>query len=251
MRKPYHYNLFFDFIDSYLPSGFIKINPEDPIMQRLEEVMEEHDQFFSVFDLGQMKFLFTSKRSVQMLGIKPGELNPGHFTHMIHPEDKNRLGLGRAQIFNIEKEIFQAEKGSMVASYSLRLLNPAGTYNNILGQDYIFFSPIPHKAVFMIQVITNIDWCKMKKNYFHHYVGVDRSIFRYPDEELIKIGHPYTDRELEIIKLVESGLGSKQIAKKLFLSIFTVNTRRSNILEKSGMASISDLIYHLKEQGLL
>ena len=75
--------------------------------------------------------------------------------------------------------------------------------------------------------------------------------FRFPDEDLLNISHNLSDRELEIVKLIESGLGSKEIADKLFLSVHTVNTHRSNILEKSGKAHISDLIYELKEKGVL
>jgi DNA-binding NarL/FixJ family response regulator len=115
----------------------------------------------------------------------------------------------------------------------------------------MFFSPIPYKAVFLIQVITNIDWYKMKKDRFHHYAGNDLSLFSFPDEKLLEIGPDLSFREFEIIRLIESGLSSKEIADKLFLSIHTVNTHRSNILEKSGKSQISDVIYEFKEKGLL
>jgi len=91
----------------------------------------------------------------------------------------------------------------------------------------------------------------MKKNSFHHYAGNDLSLFRFPDEELLNISHNLSDRELEIVKLIESGLGSKEIAEKLFISVHTVNTHRSNILQKTGKSQISDLIYELKEHGVL
>jgi DNA-binding NarL/FixJ family response regulator len=91
----------------------------------------------------------------------------------------------------------------------------------------------------------------LKKNRFHHYLGDDLSLFKFPDEGLLSIGPNLSDRELEIISLIEKGLSSKQIADKIFLSVHTVNTHRSNILEKSGKASIPDVIYELKEQGLL
>ena len=58
-------------------------------------------------------------------------------------------------------------------------------------------------------------------------------------------------RQLNDIRLIEAGLSSEQIAEKLFLSPFTVNTHRANILEKTGKNHISDLIYDLKERGLL
>jgi len=251
MKKPYSYSLFFDFIESYLPSGFSNINPENPIMQRLEQAMEENDQYFQVFDVGQMKFLFTSKRIFQMIDIKPEEINPGHYTQLVHPNDEERLGQARSRVFKMEKEIFKAQTGSALTSYNLRMRNAAGVYNNLFVQDYMFYSPMPYKAVFLIQVVTNIERFKMKKNCFHHYVGNDLSLFRFPDEQLLKICPGLSEREMEIIKLIEKGLSSKQIAEKLFLSVFTVNTHRANILEKSGKATISDVIYALKEEGLL
>ena len=251
MPNPYSYSIYFDFIESYLPSGFLKINPDDPIMLKLEELTGDNDQYFQVFDVGQMKFLFTSKRIFQMIGVTAEEINPGHYTHLIHPDDEERLGQARARVYKMEKEIFKAQKGSALTSYNLRVRNTEGNYCNLFVQDYMFFSPIPYKAVFLIQVITNIDWYKMKKDRFHHYAGKDLSLFRFPDKSLLEIGPDLSYREFEIIRLIESGLSSKEIADKLFLSIHTVNTHRSNILEKSGKSQISDLIYEFKEKGLL
>lgn len=220
-------------------------------MLRLEQVMEENNQYFQVFDLGQMQFLFTSKRIREMLGIEPEKINPGYYTQLVHPEDEERLGQARSRVFKMEKEIFKAQKGSALTSYNLRMQYPVGVYSNLFVQDYMFYSPIPHKSVFMLQVVTNIDWFKFKKNFFHHYSGPDISLFRYPDEKLLNIGPNISTREFEIIKLIETGLSTKQIAEKLFLSEFTVSTHRANILEKCGKATVSDLIYDLKNQGLL
>jgi DNA-binding NarL/FixJ family response regulator len=77
------------------------------------------------------------------------------------------------------------------------------------------------------------------------------SYFRYPDNELLKIGPDFSTREMEIIKMIESGMSSKQIADKLFISVHTVNTHRRNILQRSGKDNISNLIYELNEQGLI
>jgi DNA-binding CsgD family transcriptional regulator len=136
-------------------------------------------------------------------------------------------------------------------SYNLKMRNPSGVYNNLLGQDYFFYSPTPRKSVILIRVITKIDEFKFKKGMFHYYCGKDLSLFRFPDESLIKLGSQFSNRELEIINLISQCLSSEQIAEKLFISLNTVNTHRSNILEKSGKATISELIYELKEQGLL
>jgi len=251
MKVPYSYSIFFDFIESYLPSGFLDINSDDPIMQRLEEVMEENDQFFSASDLSLMQYLFTSKRSMQILGIAPEEVDPGFFMNTIHPDDLQRLILGREKMFKVAQEIYAAKSGTGLMSFTLRVLNPEGTYNNLLGQAYFFHSTIPREAVFLIQVITNLDRSVKTNPDGHWYVGDDVSLFKFPDEKLLQMGSNLSDREFEIVKLIGSGLGSKEIAEKLFLSVHTVNTHRSNILKKTHKASVADLIYDLKNLGLL
>jgi len=249
--KAYSYNIFYDFIESYLPSGFLNIKPEDPIMLKLNDLMEENEQFITMADLSQIKFLFVSDGIRQMIGVEPHELNPGHFVEVAHPDDLSRFGLLRAQTFIVEKEVLETQKASALVSFTMRLRNPAGEYHNYICQAYFFYAPTQYKAVYLLQVISRIEWFKFKKNYFHHYSGPENSLFRYPDKKLLQIGPIISPRELEIIKLIESGLSTKQVADKLFLSEFTVSTHRSNILEKSGKATISELIYDLKHQGLL
>jgi hypothetical protein len=251
MTEPYNYRVFFDFIESYLPSGFSGINPDDPIMQKLDGLMEMNDQFITVADLGQIKFLHVSKGIRQMIGVEPGQLHPGNFVEVAHPDDLTRLGLLRAQTFIVEKEVLETQTGSALVSFTIRMRNPSGVYNHYLCQAYFFYTPIPRKVVYLLQVITRIDWFRMKNQDYHHYKGKNLSLFKFPDEELLKIGPGLSEREFEIIRQIELGLSSKQIAEKLFLSVHTVNTHRKNILEKSGKSQISDLIYTFKDQGLL
>ena len=68
------------------------------------------------------------------------------------------------------------------------------------------------------------------------------SKFRYPDKELLNLGNIFTRREFEIIKLIASGRSSEQIAEELFLSLYTVNTHRGNILKKTKKTHVSDVI---------
>ena len=248
---PYSYSIFFDFIESYLPTGFEKINADDPIMIKLNQVMKENNQFLTVSDLGKIKFLFASERIRQMIGVEPDQLDPSHFVELTHPDDLSRFGLLRALTFTVEREVRETQKGSALASFSLRFRNPSGVYLNYVCQAYFFYSEFPRKTVYLLQVISNAEWFQPKKGCYHHYLGKDLSLFKFPDEDLVNIGPCYSSRELEIIRHIEAGLSSKQIADKLFLSVHTVNTHRRNILENSGKGHISELIYDLKNQGLI
>ncbi len=91
----------------------------------------------------------------------------------------------------------------------------------------------------------------MSKHGYHYYLGEDISYFRLPDNELLQTGHVYSDREFEILKLIASGFDSDQIAKKLFLSVNTVNTHRRNILKKTNNQSTHELVIELMQNGVL
>jgi len=139
----------------------------------------------------------------------------------------------------------------MLISTNFRFRNLTGNYTNQLVQCYLFYSPAPNDAVYLININTDIEWYKKFKYGFHYYIGNDLSKFRYPDEKLLQEGHSFSDREFEIIKLIQEGFDSEQIAVKLFLSKHTINTHRKNILEKSGKVHMLDLISSLKDLGLL
>ena len=220
-------------------------------MLDLEAMMERNNQFFFVCDLIQMKIVFTSKGSDEMIGVETENITPYHFFEATHPDDIQRHNLGRVQLFKVAQELFVAKKGSVLGSTNFKILCPDGKYKCLLFQCYLFYIEKPVKTVYVIQVHTNVDWCKKLKKQFHYYLGTDLSLFKYPDQELMQIGNIYTKREFEIIKLIELGLNSEQIAEKLYLSHFTVNAHRANILKKSNRTNMSELIHDLNANGLL
>lgn len=58
-----------------------------------------------------------------------------------------------------------------------------------------------------------------------------------------------SDREFQVLRMIASGKTVKDIADELSLSVKTVSTYRSRILEKTGMKTTAELIrYALQEQ---
>jgi DNA-binding CsgD family transcriptional regulator len=245
------YSLFFRFIETYTPSGFQGIDLNDPLILELEEMMKDNDQFFYIADIIELKVLFTSNRSLQIIGIDPKEVNPYHFMEAAHKDDIQRLNLGRGKIIKMAQDLFIARKGYGLLATNYRFRNPSGEYSDILVQAYIYYTTIPYNTVFFLKVHTNIDWHKKIKHGYHYYMGTDLSWFRYPDDDMLMKGNVFSDREYEIIRLIESGLNSDEIGNKLFISPNTVNTHRRHILEKSGKETVAELIYELKERGVL
>lgn len=77
---------------------------------------------------------------------------------------------------------------------------------------------------------------KMSARMVHKLVGGSTSV----DSALDNL----SDRELEVFNLIGRGLGTRQIAEQLYLSIKTIETYRSHIKEKLNLSSAGELLQY-------
>ncbi len=64
-------------------------------------------------------------------------------------------------------------------------------------------------------------------------------------------GSPLTARECEVLRLLALGHTNLETAKRLHLSVRTVETHRANIQSKLGSTGRADLVRHALESGLI
>lgn len=84
--------------------------------------------------------------------------------------------------------------------------------------------------------------------YFPYKAPRENSLFDEGDNFLK--GFNLTKRETELIQLLKNGLTNQQIADSLFLSIYTVETHRKNIMQKLGLKKPAALIKFILENNL-
>jgi len=60
-----------------------------------------------------------------------------------------------------------------------------------------------------------------------------------------------SDREFQVLRMIASGMTVTQIADEIALSVKTVSTYRSRILEKTGMKTTGELIRYALQAGLV
>ena len=60
-----------------------------------------------------------------------------------------------------------------------------------------------------------------------------------------------TPREREILQLVAEGKSNKEVANLLNLSVYTVETHRSNIMQKLNLRGIPELILYAVRKGII
>jgi DNA-binding NarL/FixJ family response regulator len=75
--------------------------------------------------------------------------------------------------------------------------------------------------------------------YYHSAMG------RSTDSDII------SDREKDVLRLIQHGLDSPEIADKLCLSLSTVHTHRKNMLARTGMKDITGLLHVALSIGMI
>lgn len=60
-----------------------------------------------------------------------------------------------------------------------------------------------------------------------------------------------TDREIEIISMIDKGMQNKEIAEELFISEQTVSTHRKNIFRKTGTKNVPSLLNLVKKYQII
>jgi len=251
MSRPHEYSMFHDFIAKYLPLGFATINREDPWMLDMEKKLKSNKQGFYLTNLLTMQVHFVSESMTDLIGVKPEAFQLSSLLTRVHPEDFHRHSLARSMVVKRGYELLMKRDGISVHSTITRIRDASDHFTHHLFQVFSFFSESPSRTVYFLLVLTPLTSFKLEKHGYHNYIGENRAMFRYPDEELLKTGLLFSDREFEIIKLIAHGLGSEQIADKLSLSVNTVNTHRRNILKKTKKSTTHELVIELQERGIL
>ncbi len=80
---------------------------------------------------------------------------------------------------------------------------------------------------------------------------VEDYVRRLQDKDVEDSYELLTLREREVLQLVAEGKSNKDVAAMLNLSVYTVETHRSNILEKLNLHSVPELILYAVRKGVI
>jgi DNA-binding NarL/FixJ family response regulator len=117
----------------------------------------------------------------------------------------------------------------------LVLLTMEDSYLTIMNAQENGFSAWISKASEKVELLSKIKKvAKNGENFFPDQIAIMPTQGNYNFEQLTK-------REKEIVLLVTQGFTSQEIADKLFLSLFTINTHRRNLLSKLGIKNFAQL----------
>jgi DNA-binding NarL/FixJ family response regulator len=103
------------------------------------------------------------------------------------------------------------------------------------------FKDIIYKTADREEIFAAIDLTLKGKMYYSEEI-LDLLTESGNNKQMIENPGRLTASEIEIVKLIASGLTAKEIALKRHISFHTVNTHRKNIFRKLGVSNSSELI---------
>jgi len=201
------------------------------------------------------KFLYASSNFNTFFGYDIEKINDisnegNYLNNRIHPDDEVIFSTIQKRLFDFWYSQPVESRQDYKHIYEFRVLNSDDEYIRVISQHQILEMDENGNPYLVLGVAdispdhTNFDGIKFRL--LNMKTG---KIVPFPLNDEININ--LTKRELEILRLVNSGMFSKEISDKLSISIHTVNNHRQNILQKLNIDNMFEAINYAKKLRLL
>ena len=185
-----------------------------------------------VVDVYKCRYAYASPNFVDLLGydahkIATLERQGDYLESRIHPDDREQLLILQIKLSQFIYSLPPEQRNDYSNIYSFRVLNARQQYVRVVSRHQVLEQTIDGKAWL---VIGNMDISPDQQE----AETVDCTVLNLKNGEMfspspsLQTFNPLTKREAEILRLIQKGLLSKEIADKLCVSIHTVNIHRQN-----------------------
>lgn len=210
-------------------------------------------------DYTSRQYMIVGENAERVMGHPREAFLEGGLDFMYH--HYHDFELMRKSIFPDEVNFLKAnptiEPENMRITKSYRFRRDTGEYSHILQQATLIHAPGQPVPVAVFGFTSDITDFAEKGKLIHKIEQyspasgkwqIEHSKEYYPDVEPHQI---LSKREIEILKWVADGYGSKQIADRLCVSFNTVNTHRRNMLRKTNCRNLTELLRYAIDQKLM
>lgn len=222
-----------------------------PILQNLADV---GNSIVTVFDMYQKKHVFHSQNAGAVLGYSADllEKNNNYFIDdKVHPDDEIMLNQNSISIIKLIMNFSEDEKMNYKLINEYRILNASNQYVRVIEQQQAL--ELDKRGNFWL-ALSILD---LSPNQDIN-TGLKSQVLNYRTGKFIplpetkeNVNTALSIREIEILKMVKSGLLSKEISDKLSISVHTVNTHRQRVLEKLEANNSMEAVITASKLGLI
>lgn len=221
------------------------------IISRYMEVFHFGNYFYVIFNTRTTEMEYVHSGVEQVLGYRAEDFDLSKVLENIHPADLPyyyHYEQSAVRFFSglSEDLIFKYK-----FSYDYRLKTNDGGYKRVL-QQIIPIYYFPEGGVRTLGIFTDLTHLNVQGTPKLSFIGMQGAPSYYNvhlKEEFHLSSRFFTKRELEILRYMVQGIKSKEIARRLSRSIFTVRNHRKNILSKSGCSNVQELLVKSIREG--
>lgn len=172
--------------------------------------------------------IFQSQNNQEIEGIWEDEL-----FNILNPEDVLQKHILELQFFQMIRTVEPDRRKDFCITSRLRL---AGSQKSLIHKMF-YFSDAYHQNVELALCFYHFDFLPSLDSTGMIINTAEGSIIRQAE---VDNSNFLSAREKEILKMIQLGKRSKEIADALFISINTVNRHRQNILEKMRVSNTTE-----------
>ncbi len=190
-------------------------------------------------------------RGVQeMLGYEPNEFKPALLTNFFHPDDKPILDkIIDGTMDHIISNGIDSLKLYHLMTYRIKKKN--GDYIKVLRKSMEYEMDKDNKMISNLSHLTDISFISNNNKVEWDLYIPNLNIEKLRNDIRKHFVGFFSQRELEIINLINLGFSTKQMAERLFKSTHTISTHRKNILKKSNCHNFTELLSFCRQNGIL
>jgi len=163
----------------------------------------------------------------------------------MHPDDLLEKHLQELRFFHFLKNIPSRKRRDYYLTHNMRMRDNSGRYVHIL-----------HRIFYIANDSNGSVWLALCLYNFSIDTSLSCIIINSTNGQVLELEKQscndlLSDREKEVLQLIDKGKMSKDIARILSISINTVNRHRQNILEKLQVSNSIEACRVAKELNLL
>jgi len=229
----------------------------------MEAIWEKHRPYVELLSQMNNSCIFVAEKNESYLYLSPnfgdffgykveeleGSQDSDFLERRIHPDDLQILGSVQIRLLDYICSLPEEEQKSYKHIFEFRVLGKNNKYVRIISQHQIIDTSPKGNPILLGVVDVSPDQTPD--------TGIRFTLMNFKTGEIIPFSineeteSNLTKREMEILKLINNGMYSKEISNKLFISIHTVNRHRQNILEKMNVNNVQEAINYTRRLGLL
>lgn len=232
-------------------------NQQDKLKKK--HVQVKAADFLHQFSISPTQCMYVSNYKIRKITFQRGVkeflgYTKGEFDHIlihtfIHPEDIDTVQrLTKAAIaYVIDRDL--RDNGQMFLTYRVRKKN--GDYVKVLRQTNVFEKDSEGRFISNLSILTDISFISSMNNVDWKFLASDIDAEEFKEYVRNAYEDFFTERERQIIELLNAHKSSEEIAQLLNISKHTVDTHRRKLLQKTKCKNTLELIAFCQKNGLI